>query len=179
MGDAVEQPLPCLLTLNLRNANRQLVDATLLPLNSPIERHLQHLLRNALYELSRLRIRMNGERNDVASQLLCGGVHKRETAAVALGEATLHSSRTRQREEAAVFGDHLHVGSLLRDLRSQWKGETTVRTSLFIGSRKCWLSFLHSARVYYVLRGREKDARFTSPKSITNPSALSWPFIAT
>ena len=137
MRDAVEQRLLCLLTLNLRNANRQLVDATLLPLNSPIERHLQHLLRNTLDELSRLRMNTNGEGNDVASQFLCGGVHERETAAVALGEATPHNSRIKQRKEAAVLGDHLHVGSLLRDLRSQWNGETTVRTSLFIGSRKC------------------------------------------
>lgn len=121
MSNTVEQPLPCLLTLNLRNANRQLVDATLLPLNSPIEHHLQHLLRNTLDELSRLRMNTNGEGNDVASQLLCGGVHERETATVTLGEATPYSNRRRQREEAAVFGDHLHVGSLLRDLRSQSK----------------------------------------------------------
>ena len=106
MGDAVEQRLLCLLTLNLRNANRQLVDATLLPLNPPIELHLQHLLRNTLDELSRLRMSTNGER---------------ETATVVLGEATPHNSRIKQREEAAVLGDHLHVGSLLRDLRSQSK----------------------------------------------------------
>ena len=77
MSNTVEQPLPCLLTLNLRNANRQLVDATLLPLNSPIERHLQHLLRNTLDELSRLRMNTNGEGNDITSQLLCRGVHER------------------------------------------------------------------------------------------------------
>lgn len=121
MRDAVEQRLLCLLTLNLRNANRQLVDATLLPLNPPIELHLQHLLRNTLDELSRLRMSTNGKGNDVASQLLCGGVHERETATITLGEATPHSSRQKQREEATILGDHFHVGSLLRDLRSQSK----------------------------------------------------------
>lgn len=121
MGDAVEQRLLCLLTLNLRNANRQLVDTTLLPLNPPIELHLQHLLRNTLDELSRLRMNTNGKGNDVASQLLCGGVHERETATITLGEATPHSNRRRQREEATILGDHFHVGSLLRDLRSQSK----------------------------------------------------------
>lgn len=121
MRDAVEQRLLCLLTLNLRNANRQLVDATLLPLNPPIELHLQHLLRNTLDELSRLRMSTNGEGNDITSQLLCGGVYERQTATVTLGEATPYSIRRRQREEATILGDHLHIGSLLRDLRSQSK----------------------------------------------------------
>lgn len=64
---------------------------------------------------------MIGEGNDITSQLLCGGVYERETATVTLGETTPHNSMTRQRKEAAVLGDHLHVGSLLRDLRSQSK----------------------------------------------------------
>lgn len=58
------------------------------------------------------------------------------------------------REEGLIFRDYLHILSILRDLDMLTEGkDSTVRTSLNMGRMNFWLSFLHSVRVYYMIKG--------------------------
>ena len=62
--------------------------------------------------------RMSGmERGDeIASQLFCGRMYQRETAAVVLGETRHDSAGGGEREEGAILGDDFHIVSILCDL---------------------------------------------------------------